>query len=32
VQLVGEGHDAMWRTNAEHAAAQLPAWLDAVTS
>jgi Ser/Thr protein kinase RdoA (MazF antagonist) len=32
VQLVAEGHDAKWRTNAEHAAAQLPAWLDAVTS
>ena len=32
VQLVAEGHDAKWRANAEHAAAQLPAWLGAVTS
>ena len=32
VRLVAEGHDARWRTIAEHAAAQLPAWLDAVTS
>jgi hypothetical protein len=32
VQRVAEGHDARWRTNAEHAAAELPAWLDAVTS
>jgi hypothetical protein len=32
VRLVAEGHDTRWRTIAEHAAAKLPAWLDAVTS
>jgi len=30
VRLLAEGHDAAWRRNAEHATAQLPAWLDAL--
>lgn len=32
VRLVAEGHSAMWRANAAHAATHLPAWLDALSS
>lgn len=30
VRLLAEGHDAMWRRNAEYPASQRPAWLDAL--
>ena len=32
VRFVAEGRDVLWSTNAEHAAARLPAWLAALAS